>query len=118
MTQPTVWNDVAITDGAARISAAVDELRPALVAFAQELVRIPSLPGNEAPAHHFVAAKLRGLQLDVAIVESRFDELRTHPAFNDDGLAPDGRINVVARWPRASADGDARSLILLSLIHI
>jgi acetylornithine deacetylase len=112
MTQPTVWNDVAIADGAARISAAVDELRPALVAFAQELVRIPSLPGNEAPAHHFVAAKLRGLQLDVAIVESRFDELRAHPAFNDDGLAPDGRINVVARWPRASADGDARSLIL------
>ena len=111
MTQPTVWNGVTIADGAARISAVVDELRPALLAFAQDLVRIPSLPGHEAAAHQFVAAKLRELRLDVAIVESRFDELRGHPAFNDDGLASEGRINVVARWPGASPR-DARSLIL------
>ena len=112
MTQPTVWNGVAIAKGAAQISAAVDELRPALVAFAQDLVRIPSLPGNEAPAHQYVATKLRGLRLDVAIVESRFDELRAHPAFSDDGLAPEGRINVVARWPGVSPRGASRSLIL------
>jgi acetylornithine deacetylase len=111
VTQPTVWNGVSIADGAAQISAVVDELRPALVAFAQDLVRIPSLPGAEAPAHQFVAAKLRKLQLDVAIVESRFDELREHPAFNDDGLAAQGRLNVVARWPGASRP-PGRSLIL------
>jgi acetylornithine deacetylase len=96
---------------AARISAAVDELRPAIVAFAQGLVRIPSLPGKEEAAHRYVAAKLRDLRLDVDVVESRFDELRSHPAFNDDGLAPEGRINVVARWRGTAPDG-ARSLIL------
>jgi acetylornithine deacetylase len=100
-----------IRDLAARISAAVDELRPAIIAFAQDLVRIPSLPGEEEPAHRYVATKLRDLKLDVDVLESRFDELRSHPAFNDDGLAAEGRINVVGRWRGAGA-GKARSLIL------
>lgn len=110
MTQPPVSNHTA-ADRATLISAAVDELRPTLVDFAQALVRIPSLPGQEAPAHDYVAAKLRSLRLEVAILESRFDELHGHPAFNDDGLAPEGRINVVARWPGATP-ADSRSLIL------
>lgn len=112
MTRPGVWDGAAILERAAQISAAVDELRPALVAFAQQLVRFPSLPGNEAAAHEYVATKLRDMRLDVAIVESRFDELRGHPAFSDDGLAPEGRINVVARWPGASPGRGAGSLIL------
>ena len=111
MTQPTVPNRTATADRAARISTAVEALRPALVDFAQGLVRIPSLPGKEAPAHDYVAARLRALQLDVAILESRFDELEGHPAFNDDGLAPEGRINVVGRWPGATPTR-SRSLIL------
>lgn len=112
MTEPSVWNGVDIAEGAATISAMVDELRPALVAFAQDLVRIPSLPGNEAPAHRFVAEKLRSMQLNVAEVESRFDDLRDHPAFSDDGLPAEGRLNVVARWRGASSRPGCRSLIL------
>ncbi len=112
MTKPTISSGVPVSDGAAQISAAVDELRPALVRFAQELVRIPSLPGDEAAAHQYVAEKLRGLRLDVSILESRFDELRGHPAFSDDGLPENGRINVVGRWPGAAPGDGARSLIL------
>jgi acetylornithine deacetylase len=112
MTKPTLWNGVGVAEGATQIAAAVDELRPALVDFARDLVRIPSLPGNEASAHQFVADKLRSMQLEVTMLESRFDDLRTHPAFSDDGLPADGRLNVVARWPGASSRPGSRSLIL------
>jgi acetylornithine deacetylase len=110
MTQPTVWHTSTIDERAALISGAVDDLADELVAFAQGLIRIPSLPGDEAPAHHYVADKLRALGLSVDICRSRFDELRAHPAFNDDGLSPDARINVIGRWRGTRPQG--RSLIL------
>ena len=111
MTQPIAWHNSAINERAARIAAAVDDLAPDLITFAQALVRIPSLPGEEAPAHDYVAQKLRALGLTVDICASRFDELREHPAFNDDGLSPDARVNVVARWS-GSRGSDSRALIL------
>ncbi len=111
MTQPTVWHISTIGARAALISAAVDDLAADLTAFARALVRIPSLPGEEAPAHDYVAQKLRALGLLVDICPSRFDELRGHPAFNDDGLSPDTRINVVGRWSGARRSR-SRSLIL------
>jgi acetylornithine deacetylase len=101
------------TPEAAAIDDAVESLRPELVAFIQELVRIPSLPGEEEAAHRFAAARLEALGLEVDIVPSRFDELRHHPAFCDDGLRPEGRINVVAGWRGDRGRGQAaRSLIL------
>jgi len=106
-----VWHTSTIGERATLISAAVDELAADLTSFAQGLVRIPSLPGEEAAAHEYVAHKLRALGLSVDIVESRFDELRGHPAFNDDGLTPEGRINVVGRWP-GTRSSESRSLIL------
>jgi acetylornithine deacetylase len=111
MTQPTLQPSPGLDERAALIAAAVDDLAPDLVAFAQGLVRIPSLPGEEGPAHHYVADKLRTLDLSVDICTSRFDELRDHPAFNDDGLSPDARINVVGRWPGTRQAG-SQSLIL------
>jgi acetylornithine deacetylase len=111
MTQPIVSPNSTIDERAALISATVDDLAAELTAFAQGLVRIPSLPGEEAPAHHYVADKLRALGLSVDICQSHFDELRAHPAFNDDGLAPSGRINVVGRWS-GSRRLRSRSLIL------
>ena len=110
MTQPITWHNSTIDDRAALISGVVDDLAADLVAFAQGVVRIPSLPGEDAPAHEYVAGKLRALGLIVDICASRFDELRAHPAFNDDGFTSDGRINVIGRW--AGARPGAKSLIL------
>jgi acetylornithine deacetylase len=111
MTYTTPRRHLAIEERAGRISATVDGLAADLTAFAQGLVRIPSLPGEEAPAHDYVATKLRALGLSADICVSRFDELREHPAFNDDGLSPDARINVVGRWT-GSRGSESRSLIL------
>lgn len=94
------------------ISRAVDDLRPALVAFLQEIVRIPSLPNNEGPVQAIIAAKLRSLGLDVETLTTRFDELAGHPAFDDDGFSPDSRVNVVARWPGSGSGSGQGSLLL------
>src|SRR5919109_2286006 len=111
MTEQTISRNSALDERAALISCAVDQLASSLVAFARELVRIPSLPGEEGRAHHYVADKLRSLDLSVDICPIHFDDLRGHPAFNDDGLSPNGRINVIGRWS-GTGRGPSRSLIL------
>jgi acetylornithine deacetylase len=81
------------------IAAHVDDLRNELIAFLQRLVQLPSLPGQEQKAQHFVADKLRSLGLAVDVVSSELDHLRHHPAFCDDGVPFRERLNVVGRWP-------------------
>jgi acetylornithine deacetylase len=107
----------AIEDVSEIIAASVDSLQNELFAFAQRLVRSPSLPGEEQGVQALVAAKLRELELRVDIVPSRLEELAGHPAFCDDGVSFAGRANVVGRWVGAASedqagDGSARSLIV------
>src|SRR5690349_24784561 len=105
-----------MSDPVKLISDAVDLLHDELLDFCQSLVRIPSLPGEEQKAQAFVASKLRELNLEVDTVRSIFDELKDHPAFCDDGIAFDERINVIGRW-RGNGD-DGRSLILNGHIDV
>jgi len=93
------------------IDRAVAAVSADLTLFTQKLVQAASLPDQEQAAQDLMAHKLRSLGLDVKIVPSRFDELRQHPAFGDDGFSPDARINVVGRW-RGTGVGEGRSLIL------
>ena len=94
---------------AARVDDAVDALRPELIAFAQSLVRIPSVSGSEQAAQRAIAEKYESLGLATDIVPSVREELETHPAFSDDAIPFVDRLNVVARWP---GTGGGRSLIL------
>ena len=94
---------------AARVDDAVDALRPELIAFAQSLVRIPSVSGTEQAAQRAIAEKYESLGLATDIVPSVREELETHPAFSDDAIPFVDRLNVVARWP---GTGGGRSLIL------
>lgn len=94
------------------IAHIVDDLRPQLTAFLQELVRSPSLPNREGPVQAQIAEKLGGLGLEVETITTRFDELVGHPAFDDDGFSPDSRVNVVARWPGSSGASGQGSLLL------
>lgn len=82
-----------------KISGKVDSLRDELVAFLSRLVQFPSLPGQEQAAQQFYADQLRGLSLDTQIIPSRKEELESHPAFCDDGVPFDERLNVIGRWP-------------------
>ena len=94
------------------ISRAVDDLRPEMTAFLQELVRSPSLPNREGPVQARIAEKLGALRLEVETITTRFDDLAGHPAFDDDGFSPDSRVNVVGRWPGTEKEGGQGSLLL------
>jgi acetylornithine deacetylase len=93
----------------ASIRRALGVRRDDLASFAQALVRAPSLPDHEHEVQELVARRLRGQGLEVSVLPVRFDRLRGHPAFGDDGFSPDGRIDVIGRW---RGSGRGRSLIL------
>ena len=92
-----------------QIDAAVDSAREEIVSFIQTLVQSPSLANDEGPIQEIISDKLKSLQLDVKKIPVRFDDLKDHPAFNDDGFSPDSRINIVGEW---NNEGSGKSLIL------
>jgi acetylornithine deacetylase len=92
-----------------QIRAAVDTRQQELLGFCQRLVQAPSLPDQEHAAQEIVAGQLRTMGLGVEVLAVRFDRLRRHPAFGDDGFSPDQRIDVIGRW---RGHGTGRSLIL------
>jgi acetylornithine deacetylase len=85
------------------IFAAVDAQRQQLVQLIQSLVQVPSLPGAERPAHALVAATLTMMGLDVDVVSIDYNTVKHHPAFCDDGIPFDNRINIVGRWRGSGA---------------
>ena len=97
---------------ALNIATEVDRLRPQMTEFLQNLVRFPSLPGEEQAAQNFLATKLRSLNCKVDILKSSFTELEHHPAFSDDGVPFDDRLNVVGTWASSRNETTGRSLIL------
>jgi acetylornithine deacetylase len=99
------------------LCAAVADAEGEIVALLQELVRRPSLPGEEGEAQEAVADALRALDLEVDVLPCRFDDVRHHPAFVDDGYAPDGRVDVLGRWP-GTGRGGGRSLVLNGHIDV
>jgi len=100
------------------LRAAVADMEGDLVALTQDLVRRPSLPGEEGDAQAAVANALRQLRLDVDVLRCRYDEVRHHPAFTDDGFTPDGRVDVIGRWRGSGERGGGRSLILNGHIDV
>ncbi len=97
-----------------RVSAELDRLAAPMTGFLQRLVQSPSLPGEEQHAQHLFAAKLREIGCQVDVLQSVRSELEGHPAFSDDGVSFDQRLNVVGVWTgnRPPAELSGRSLIL------
>ncbi len=91
------------------ISSAVDVAREDIVSFIQSLIQSPSLANDEGPVQSIIQDKLESLGLKTEKVPVLFDELKDHPAFNDDGNSPDSRYNVVGHWEN---NGSGKSIIL------
>ena len=91
------------------IASALEASREDLVSFIQTLVRFPSLANDEGPVQEIIQDKLETLGLDTEKIIVKFDKIKNHPAFCDDGFSPDSRVNIVGQWHN---DGDGRSLIL------
>ncbi len=92
-----------------KISNAVDAQSDEIIDFIQSAIRLPSLANDEGPLQDFIAEKLQSLDLKVQKVPVVFDELKNHPAFNDDGYSPDSRYNIVGHW---TGKNRGKSLIL------
>ena len=92
-----------------QIAAAVDGRRDELVTLVQELVRIPSVTGQEGDAQAAVAARMRGLDLETEVWEPDAEVLKPHQLHVGaiDGFQ--NRPNVVGTW---TGSGQGRSLIL------
>ena len=92
-----------------QITSALEASQEGLVNFIQTLVQCPSLANNEGPVQDIIQDKLKSLGLDTEKIIVKFDKLKDHPAFCDDGFSPDSRVNILGHWHN---DGDGRSLIL------
>jgi acetylornithine deacetylase len=79
------------------------------ISFLQDLVRIPSITGQERSVQDHLKEELINMGLEIDAWEPTREELETHPAFSDDGISLEGRPVLVARWP---GSGGGRSLIL------
>jgi acetylornithine deacetylase len=77
------------------------------IAFLAELVRVPSLLGEEEPAQQLVEARLRELGFDVESVVPDLERLAERPDSGIPLMPYDGRRSLVA-----TVGGDGRSLLL------
>ena len=91
------------------INSTVDGMREEIIAFIQQIIQSPSLANDEHEVQTIILKKLESLGLDAEKVPVHFNELKGHPAFNDDGYSPDSRYNVVGNWKNK---GKGKSLIL------
>ncbi|CAB1056525.1 Acetylornithine deacetylase (EC [Olavius sp. associated proteobacterium Delta 1] len=78
-----------------KIEAAVDGLRDEMIDSLAELVRIPSVVGNEGPAQDYMQRQYEGLGLDVKTFEADKSTVGQHSAYVESGLPFEGRPNVV-----------------------
>ena len=92
-----------------RIDAAVESHCTEALALLQEIVRIPSLSGQEQPVQAVLERELHRLGLELDVWDPPDEELRQHPAFVPTDLSYKGRPNVVGVLKGA---GRGRSLIL------
>jgi acetylornithine deacetylase len=88
----------------------VESLRDDAVRLVQDLVRIPSITGEETKAQLFFAERLRDLKLNVDCHYPTRAELQNHPSFSDDGLPLGERPIVIGHLP--GKESGTRSLIL------
>ncbi len=87
---------------------AVEHGLPDTVAFLQELVRAPSLLGQEEPAQQLVEARMRELGFTVQSIEPSPEQLTSHPDSGIPLISYEGRRCLVG----ALAGGSGRSLLL------
>ncbi len=84
-----------IVQDEAAIVAAAHALRDEAVAMLGELVRRPSLLGQEKSAQGFMAEAFAGLGLQVDEFQIDEEKLKAHPGYSPSIISYDGRTNVV-----------------------
>ena len=84
-------------------------MKEEIVRTLQELIRIPSVVGQEGKAQAYMERLYRSMDLEVLSLAPDMGKVKTHPAFIETGMPYEGRSNIVGTFP-GNASGP--SLIL------
>lgn len=74
----------------------IDQNQSEVVGFLQDIIKIPSVTGNEGPVQKFIESYLFSIGLEVDNFVPSLDELRKHPAYVKEAQPYQGRPNLVA----------------------
>ncbi len=85
------------------------ELRDEMVDTLRELVRIPSITGNEGTAQEFMYRQYEALHLKNIRLTAQREKIENHPAFCGANKPYDGRPNIIGIW---EGDPKKKSIIL------
>lgn len=87
----------------------IDRNKDKAIRLLQDMVKIPSVTGDEAAIQAFVADYMKGIGLDVDMWETDWEELKKHPGYRPVDRGYEGRPNIVGTQ---KGSGGGRSLLL------
>jgi acetylornithine deacetylase len=87
-----------------QVCAWIDRERDDIIGFLQQLIRIPSVTGEEGKIQRFIAGYLKEMDVPTDVWQPDLDALRLHPAYVEVSRDYKGRPNVVGRL-RGSGGG-------------
>ncbi len=73
----------------------IEKNKDELFSSVQDVVRIPSVFGNEGPAQKFMESKYKKIGLDVVLYQAEHEKICGHPAFVESGLSYNNRPNII-----------------------
>jgi acetylornithine deacetylase len=92
-----------------KILDTIDKNRDKAIKFLQDMVRIPSVTGDEAAIQRFLSDYMRKIGLEVDMWETDWEKLKKHPGYRPVNRGYEGRPNIVATL---KGTGGGRSLLL------
>lgn len=98
-----------MTDARKKILETIDANRDKAIKFLQDMIKIPSVTGDEGKIQTFLSDYMTKLGLNVDMWESDWEALKKHPGYIPVDRGYEGRPNIVATW---KGSGSGRSLLL------
>ena len=98
---------------AQRIDAGIARLRDEMVDTLRELVRIPSITGNEGTAQEFMYRQYEATHLKNIRLTAQREKIENHPVFCGANKPYGGRPNIIGIW-----EGDPRKKSIILNGHI
>jgi len=98
-----------------KVGDLIARMKEEIVQTLQELVRIPSVVGQEGKAQAYVDRLYRSLGLEVVSPAPDLEKVKTHPAFIETGMSYEGRANVIGIH---AGEPGSRSLLLNGHIDV
>jgi len=92
-----------------KILAKIDESRDHAIDLLRDMIKIPSVTGDEARIQKFLSDYMTKVGLNVDMWETNWEELKKHPGYRPVDRGYEDRPNIVATW---KGTGGGRSLLL------